>query len=132
MAHTAGKGASISEYWLHKSTSLSGFSGPDPLLDVRARDTFSFWSPLDQQFLSMMIKLANYKQFDYISAFGFFYWFNLIEYASLTTPCPPVYPASNANQNSACDSSDSGASEPGRQASPQQQTAIGDGPGVSG
>ena len=105
MAHSAGKGASISEYWLHKSTSLSGFAGSgDPLLDVRARDTFSFWSPLDQQFLSMMIKLANYKQFDYISAFGFFYWFNLIDYASLTAPCPPAYPASSASQNSACDS----------------------------
>ncbi len=51
----------------------------------------------------MMMKLANYEQFDYISAFGFFYWFNLVDYASLTAPCPPVYPASNANQNAACD-----------------------------
>jgi hypothetical protein len=102
VAHAAGKGASVSEYWFHKSTSLSGFTGADPLLDVRARDSFSFWSPLDQRFLSMMVKLANYKQFDYVSAFGFFYWFTLIDYPSLTTPCPPVYPAQNATENAAC------------------------------
>jgi hypothetical protein len=105
IAHAAGKGASISEFWLHKSTLLLGFAtNGDSLEDVRARDSFSFWAPLDRQFLAMMVKLANYKHFDYISAFGHYYWFNLVDYASLTQPCPPVYPAADANQNAACDS----------------------------
>ena len=91
LAHAAGKGASISEFWLHKSTDLAGFSNNgDPLLDVRARDTFTFWSPLDVQFLTLMARLANDKHFDSISAFGHFYWFSLLDYSSLPASCPPA------------------------------------------
>jgi hypothetical protein len=105
IAHAAGKGASIAEFWLHKSTTLSGLTANgDPLLDVRARDTFSFWEPLDEQFLGVMVKLANAKHFDYINAFGFYSWFTLVDYASLPAPCPPHYPASSAAENSVCDS----------------------------
>jgi len=106
MAHAAGKGVSMAEFWLHKSTSLAGFTtAGDPLLDVRARDAFSFWAPLDQRFLQLVMKVANYKHFDYISAFGFFYWFTLVDYGSLPSPpCPPVYPATSSSDNSACDS----------------------------
>ncbi len=103
MAHAAGKGVSMSEFWLHKSTALVGFAeGADSLVDIRARDMFSFWAPLDEQFLQMIAKLANYKHFDYISGFGFFYWFALTDYNTLKTP--PVYPPANSTQNEAIDS----------------------------
>jgi hypothetical protein len=62
---------------------------------------FSFWSPLDAQFFQMIAKLVNYKQFDYISAFGFYNWFTLVDYSSLQPP--PVYPAASSTQNTAVD-----------------------------
>jgi hypothetical protein len=71
---------------------------------VRARDSFSFWSPLDGEFIQVIAKLANYKHFDYINAFGHYYWFTLMEYDLLTSPCPPVYPAKTSIENAACDS----------------------------
>ncbi|MGA3094498.1 MAG: hypothetical protein ABSD79_03850 [Dehalococcoidales bacterium] len=102
MAHAVGKGASISEFWAHKSTTVNPYTGTgDPIIDVRARDLFSFWAPLDNQFLTVMAKLANFKRFDYVSAFGWYTWFNLIDYNSLTTP--PVYPATSTSQNSTVD-----------------------------
>lgn len=103
MAHAAGKGTSISECWLHKSTKLVGLTeNGDPLTDIRARDMFSFWEPLDEQFFQLIKNLANYKHFDYVSAFGFYNWFALVDYNSLKTP--PVYPAANSSQNEAADS----------------------------
>ncbi len=102
MAPAAGKGVTMSEFWLHKSTLLVGFAeAGDSLTDIRARDMFSFWAPLDEQFLQMMGKLANYKHFDYISGFGFYYWFALTDFYSLRSP--PVYPPANSTQNAAID-----------------------------
>jgi hypothetical protein len=103
MAHASGKGATISEFWFHKSVALVGLTeGGDSLDDVRARDVFSFWAPLDDQFFKVMAKLANAKHFDYISAFGHYHWFALIDYNSL--PTPPAYPATNSTENAAIDS----------------------------
>lgn len=62
---------------------------------------FSFWAPLDEQFFQMMAKLASYKHFDYISAFGHYNWFALTDYSVLQTP--PVYPAVNSSQNAEID-----------------------------
>jgi len=62
---------------------------------------FSFWVPLDEQFLEMMSRLANYKHFDYISGFGFYYWFALTDFDSLRAP--PVYPPANSTQNAEID-----------------------------
>lgn len=102
MAHAADKGVTMSEFWLHKSTALVGFAeGADSLVDIRARDMFSFWAPLDEQFLQMVGKLANSKHFDYVSGFGFYYWFALTDYNTL--PSYPVYPPANSTQNAVID-----------------------------
>jgi hypothetical protein len=102
MAHAAGKGVTMSEFWFHKSTSLVGLTeGGDSLTDIRVRDMFSFWSPLDVQAFQMLAKLANDKHFDYVSAFGHYNWFALTDYNSLQSA--PVYPAANSTQNEAVD-----------------------------
>ena len=62
---------------------------------------FGFWTPLDVQAFQMLSDLANYKHFDYISAFGIYYWFTLISYDSLQST--PVYPAANGTENEAID-----------------------------
>ncbi len=103
MAHAAGKGVTMSEFWFQKSASLVGLTeNGDPITDIRVRDMFSFWTPLDVQAFQMLSELANYKHFDYVSPFGIYYWFTLINYNSLQTS--PVYPASSETQNEAVDS----------------------------
>ena len=102
IAHAAGKGVTMSEFWFHKSTSLVGLTeGVDSLADIRVRDMFSFWSPLDAQFFHMISELAIAKHFDYISAFGHYHWFALIDYNSLKTV--PVYPPVSSSQNETVD-----------------------------
>jgi hypothetical protein len=95
MAHSAGKFASIAEFWPHKSL-ISGESD----LDVDARDNFSFWAPLDQKYIPTIFEVANQGSLEYLSAFndGEFYAYE--PYASL--PCVPVYPATGS-ENQSCD-----------------------------
>jgi len=102
IAHAAGKGVSLSEFWCHKSVTLSGFNeGADSLVDIRVRDMFSFWAPLDEQFLNVMGKLAVGKHFDYISGFGHYDWFTEVDYSALKSV--PVYPVTSKGQNDAID-----------------------------
>jgi len=106
-AHTAGKGVTMSEVWPNKTaaTPLAQIwvANPvDPTADYVARQTYSFWEPLDEQYLLMFVKMANYKKFDYISPFmglGALNWAYL-DYAN--TPCVQVYPA-NGTKNATCD-----------------------------
>jgi hypothetical protein len=49
----------------------------------------------------MLYKLANDEHFDYVSAFGHYHWFALVDYNSLQTT--PTYPAANGTQNEAID-----------------------------
>jgi hypothetical protein len=102
MAHAAGKGVTMSEFWFHKSSALVGLTeNGDSLTDIRVRDMFSFWAPLDTQAFQLLSDLANYKHFDYVSAFGHYNWFTLINYSSLQTV--PVYPPANGTQNTTVD-----------------------------
>jgi len=102
MAHAAGKGVSMSEFWFDKSSSIVGLTeNGDSVPDMRVRDTFSFWAPLDVQAFQMLSDLANFKHFDYVSAFGFYNWFSLVDYNSLKSV--PVYLPLNDTQNQTVD-----------------------------
>jgi hypothetical protein len=96
-AHAAGKFASIAEFWPNKSL-IVGESN----IDVEARNTFSFWAPLDQEFMPMMFKLANSNSLEYLSAFNDDLFFAHEPYAAL--PCLPIYPGTGT-ENVACDTS---------------------------
>lgn len=105
-AHAAGKGVSMSEFWPTKTaipySQIFTADSPDSVTDEHARQTYSFWEPLDEQYLSMLVKLANYKQYDYVSPFmglGTLDWAYL-DYSS--SPCRQVYPANGTN-NTVCD-----------------------------
>jgi len=103
MAHAAGKGVTMSEFWFDKSATLVGLTeNDDSITDMRVRDMFSFWASLDIQAFQMISNLANYKHFDYISAFGFYNWFSLVDYNSLKSV--PVYPPLTDTQNTDVDS----------------------------
>jgi hypothetical protein len=94
-AHAAGKMASIAEFWGHKSLIAGELD-----FDKRARDTFDFMAPLDQQFMPVLFKLANEKSVEYLSAFNDNLFWADEPYGLL--PCVPVYPATGS-QNSTCD-----------------------------
>jgi hypothetical protein len=93
--HAAGKFASIAEFWPHKSLISNENS-----LDVNARDNFSFWAPLDEQYMPAMFELANEQSLEYLSAFNTGQFWAYEPYAAL--PCVPVYPDPNS-LNTSCD-----------------------------
>ncbi|HVH30376.1 MAG TPA: hypothetical protein VNA31_01740 [bacterium] len=75
-AHACGKPVAISEAWLQKQRDAE-FTQIDAVFDnaIYARDTFSFWSPLDQKFLISLVKFAHWKRLWYLSPFwSKFFW----------------------------------------------------------
>ena len=83
-ARAAGKGVAISEAWLKKVTDsqmqqanefaiIQALSG-DPY------DNFSFWEPLDSEFLGELVKLAYWKNLYYLSPFSFDWFFAYLDY----------------------------------------------------
>ncbi len=83
-AHAAGKRVGMSEAWLYKERDSElgqGFTSNA----IYARDVYSFWAPLDQEFIDAMYKAANFKQFDYMSPFFDKYFFAYLNYDQLPT-----------------------------------------------
>ncbi len=75
-AHACGKAVAISEAWLQKQRDAE-FAQIDAVFDnaIYARDTFSFWSPLDQKFLISLTNFARWKHLLYLSPFwSKFFW----------------------------------------------------------
>ncbi len=75
-ANACGKPVAISEAWLQKQRD-SEFAKIDAAFDnaIYARDTFSFWSPLDRKFLVSLTRFAHWKHLLYLSPFwSKFFW----------------------------------------------------------
>jgi len=84
-ASSFGKRTAISECWLEKAnvTDLEGApAASDPSLF--SRDPFSFWSPLDQEFLEVFVWLARVHNMIYISPFWTNYFLAYIDYNPTT------------------------------------------------
>ena len=47
---------------------------------VFGRDVYSFWEPLDSRFLKILVKLASYKGYEFISPFWSKYFFGYLDY----------------------------------------------------
>lgn len=92
----------MDEAWLYK-TSPQQDAGKAFSTNVAAapeiygRDTFSFWAPLDQQFLRIIAKLASVKQIEYVSPFWSTCFFTYINYDSTTSTLS--YPRLSAQAN---------------------------------
>lgn len=79
VAGQSGKRAIIGEAWLYKVTDSELAWAPPSL--IFKRDAYSFWQPLDQQFLRTVTDLARTSGFDYASVFGSQYLFAYLDYA---------------------------------------------------
>jgi hypothetical protein len=72
IAHANGKQAFIDEAWLYKILKPGGGSNVAAAADVFRRDIFSFWQPLDQKFVMLMLRLADTERIGLVS----FFWSN--------------------------------------------------------
>lgn len=87
MAHAAGKPVAISEAWLLKvaDAELATINAAgDPT--AYSRDAYSFWAPLDQKFLSALIKYAHWKSLLYCSFYWSRYFWSYVPYDQVQNP----------------------------------------------
>lgn len=88
-AASLGKPIGFSQCWLAKERSSE--LGYLPYGMVAARDPFSFWAPLDADFLNLMVKFSNWKHALFISPFWTSYFYGYTTY-------DPSYNSVQANQ----------------------------------
>ena len=83
LAQSAGKPVTMCEAWLEKRRDTE-FTGVGVASNdfIFARDPFSFWAPLDQQFLTAFAKLAWWKQLKVFSPFWSGYFHAYLNYNS--------------------------------------------------
>ncbi len=79
------KAVSVGECWLYKA-SVSELSGGIANVSVFARDLYSFWQPLDIQFLEILYKLANYKELLFVVPYWSQYHFAYADYDDPNVP----------------------------------------------
>lgn len=72
----------IFEAWLYKTAAGESANNMAANETVFARDVYSFWQPLDQQFLENIVAFANLKQVEYISPFWSSYFFAYVDHDS--------------------------------------------------
>ncbi len=86
IARAAGKGLSVSETWLYKTSTpeLGRYQTPATAALIFARDAYSFWAPLDQAFLEVMVKLSHYLELEFLSPFWMQYLYGYLDYDDTT------------------------------------------------
>jgi len=75
-ARAAGRSLALGEAWLYKMRA----GETDPVV-IYGRDYFDFWQPLDVRFLSLMLKIAHFKRFEYVSPFWSLFFYSYLTYA---------------------------------------------------
>jgi len=108
MAHAAGKGAAISEAWMYKLTDAQ-FEGKTEYgiinllgsATTTSLDDFSFWSPLDSQFLTDLIDLGYWKDLYYVSPFEVQFFFAYLDYNQTSSLTPDQLNAAETSAASA-------------------------------
>jgi hypothetical protein len=88
LARAKGKRVSIGEAWLHKVSGRE-FSRISPV-DAFARDAFSFWQPLDESFIQLVVNLARTIDAEFCSFFWMKYLYAYIEHSAETSRLSPA------------------------------------------
>jgi hypothetical protein len=86
IARSRGKRVIVGEAWLYKVGAAE--LGRERWSEAFRRDVFSFWGPLDQKFLEVMVKLAQGQRIEFLSAFWSKYFFAYLEYTEETRRLP--------------------------------------------
>jgi len=94
-AHAAGKRVVISETWLYKTETSSAFQASD-FTTVIGRDVFSFWEPLDAEFIQDMTGIARSSGIEFVSFFWVREFYAYLDYDQYhTLPLTQVNPVIN-------------------------------------
>ncbi len=77
-----GRPVAMSEAWLSKQTDAQYATDVAVASSVNnfSQDVFSFWAPLDQQFINVLSDIANWKNFIYFSPFWTRFYWSYIDY----------------------------------------------------
>ncbi len=96
VAKQQGKKVVIDEAWLYKDDN-STTGAPDNAAEIFRRGVFSFWTPLDQEFLQVLAKLARSQNIEYVSPFWTTFFFGYVDYDANTANLPYDQLAANIN-----------------------------------
>ncbi|MGH2371893.1 MAG: hypothetical protein ACRDIC_00235, partial [bacterium] len=98
IARRSNKKLVLGEAWLYKARDNElGGQAVAAAPALFARDVFSFWEPLDIEFLTTMVKLSHYLKVDFASFFWSRYFFGYVEYSDGTRHLRPAELFSRAN-----------------------------------
>jgi len=100
VAHQNNKSAVMDEAWLYK-TDVPPTSGMASSEEIFRRDVFSFWAPLDQQFISLMVRTCREQGIEYVSPFWANYFFAYLDYTRENHDYPYAQLVAAANQAAA-------------------------------
>jgi hypothetical protein len=78
-AHAKGLRIGIGECWLTKR----GNDDPVTGNSQRGRNVYSFWAPLDREFLLCMVKVGHWKHLDYIAPYYSDCFFDYLDYEQM-------------------------------------------------
>jgi len=86
IARARGKGLTSGESWLYKISGdeLARSQAIATAIDTFARDGYSFWAPLDQAYLEVMVDLSRYLKMEFLSPFWMQYLYSYVDYNALT------------------------------------------------
>lgn len=80
-AHAHGMKVGMGECWLQKERD-SELSSNLSIVLYQGRDTYSFWAPLDEEFLLCMVKVGHWKQFEFIDPFWTDFYFSYLDFTN--------------------------------------------------
>ncbi len=69
----------VGETWLYKAA-ISDLTGGTPYNDILGRDVYSFWEPLDQQYMRLIFKMMQVADFKLMMPFWTQYFWGYLEY----------------------------------------------------
>lgn len=84
-AKSAGKPVVLDEAWLYK---VVGIGGVQQEADQELRDPFSFWSPLDSRFLTLLAQFARVNHIAYVAPFWSTFFWAYVDYGPNTKDLP--------------------------------------------
>ncbi len=88
MARKHKKGISIGETWLYKVSKRELRTRISPV-KAFARDVYSFWQPLDSQFLEIIVNLSHHIDAEFCSFFWMKYLYSYLPYNAKTRALRP-------------------------------------------
>jgi len=88
LARSHDKKVYLTESWLYKFSEEEINQGGAIAIEAFRRDVFDFWIPLDKRHHDVMVKLAKYKQFDFISFFWTRYYYAYLPHNDQTKDLP--------------------------------------------